>query len=65
MANDNNCYDFVLSFLNQLVKHNGEHLTKQNFCRNYVVPVTTKAAKYINLYRKVAGSGITVEKCSL
>uniref|UniRef100_A0A6B2EHX6 MKRN2 opposite strand protein n=1 Tax=Phlebotomus kandelakii TaxID=1109342 RepID=A0A6B2EHX6_9DIPT len=58
----NNCYTFVLSFLEALAY--GE-LSKaaQNrtlFCEKYIVPRTTAAGKYISLYRKIRDHGLYI-----
>lgn len=61
--NNMNCYDFALSFLNQLLPTNTEPLQKSDFCKTFIVPWTTKAAHYIDLYRRVrSGGGISVER---
>lgn len=59
----NNCYDFALSFLNQVLPTNSKPLEKSNFCRTFILPKTTKAAHYIDLYRRVQiGGGVAVGK---
>ena len=61
--NNNNCYDFALSFLNQLLPTNTEPLRKADFCKDFIVPRTTKAACYIDLYRRVHQvGGVSVER---
>ena len=60
----NNCYDFALSFLNELLLMDMKpKLQKANFCKDFIVPWTTKAAHYIDLYRRIQQrGGISVEK---
>ncbi|KAM7447363.1 protein of unknown function (DUF4796) [Porites harrisoni] len=60
----NNCYDFALSFLNELLLMDIKpKLQKANFCKDFIVPWTTKAAHYIDLYRRIQQrGGISVEK---
>lgn len=61
---NNNCYDFALSFLNQILPMNLEPFQKQDFCKDFIAPSTTKAAYYIDLYRRVQqGGGVSVERC--
>lgn len=57
-----NCYSFVLTFLRSLqVKDLKPSLTtKTQFCKDFIVPRTKNAAKYIALYRKVIKEGVTV-----
>ncbi|XP_076033135.1 MKRN2 opposite strand protein [Oratosquilla oratoria] len=50
-----NCYSFVLAFLHAL-RPPGiaiKELDKTYFCKKFIVPHTTTAAKYISLYRKL------------
>ncbi|XP_078374184.1 MKRN2 opposite strand protein-like [Oculina patagonica] len=59
----NNCYDFTLSFLNQFLPTNKKPFQKPDFCKDFIVPWTTKAAYYIDLYRRVQqGGGVSVER---
>ena len=60
----NNCYDFALSFLNELLPLDMKpKLEKANFCKDFILPWTTKAACYIDLFRRVKQrGGISVEK---
>lgn len=53
--NDHNCYTFVLMFLKtlQLRSLSATVRSKTDFCREFIVPRTTQAAKYISLYRKL------------
>ncbi|XP_006813497.1 MKRN2 opposite strand protein-like [Saccoglossus kowalevskii] len=53
-----NCYDFVIGFLNnvqynELIGKDPPYLTRKQFCTEFIIPHTTKAARYIDLYRKV------------
>jgi len=52
---DHNCYTFVLAFLRtlQLKSINKAVLNKMDFCREYILPRTISAGKYISLYRKL------------
>ncbi|XP_068757205.1 MKRN2 opposite strand protein-like [Montipora capricornis] len=60
---NNNCYDFALSFLNQLLPSPSKPLTKPDFCETFILPKTTKAAYYIDLHRRVQqGCGVSVER---
>lgn len=66
-CDNNNCFDFVLAFINSFVNSLTEYdefkklnaslinLTcdKVKFCQDFVVPVTKKAAIYISMNRKV------------
>lgn len=58
----NNCYSFVLAFLKMLqVKDLKPSLTsKTQFCKDFLVPRTKNAAKYIALYRQVIKEGVAV-----
>jgi hypothetical protein len=59
---DNNCYSFVMTFLKMLqVKELKPSLTsKTQFCKDFIVPRTKNAAKYIALYRQVIKEGVAV-----
>lgn len=59
---DNNCYSFVITFLRLLqIKALRSSLSgKTQFCKDYIVPRTKNAAKYIALYRQVVKEGITI-----
>ena len=60
---DNNCYNFALSFLSELLPTNSKPLHKSDFCKDFIVPKTTKAAHFIDLYRRVQqGGGVSVER---
>ncbi|XP_046850795.1 MKRN2 opposite strand protein-like isoform X2 [Xenia sp. Carnegie-2017] len=62
-ATENNCYDFVLGFLQTIVPSSQEFFNKDTFCERYVLPETKKAAHYIDLYRNIVGNGgATVRK---
>ncbi|XP_028394117.1 MKRN2 opposite strand protein-like isoform X2 [Dendronephthya gigantea] len=57
----NNCYDFVLSFLHESFPGcQADFVNKENFCKAYILPRTTKAAQYIDLYRKVVENSFVV-----
>ncbi|XP_054157014.1 MKRN2 opposite strand protein-like [Oppia nitens] len=58
----NNCYSFVITFLRMLdVKDLKPSLnSKTQFCKDFIVPRTKNAAKYIALYRRVVKEGISV-----
>jgi hypothetical protein len=58
----NNCYSFVITFLRMLrVKDLKPSLhSKTQFCKDFIVPRTKNAAKYIALYRKVVKQGVTI-----
>ena len=59
----NNCFDFALSFLSHFLPTSKKALQKQDFCRDFIVPLTTKAAQYIDLYRRIQqGGGVFVER---
>lgn len=61
-AVDYNCYDYVLIMLAKMT-HNGSllpGLNKQKFCDHYLLPKTTKAAKYISMYRHIVRQGFLV-----
>ncbi len=52
---NNNCFSFVLEFLVSL-RHGpmSKYATsKLDFCREYILPATTLASKYIRLHRKI------------
>lgn len=59
-----NCYSFVLSFLKSL--NYGElsihSQDKKLFSETYVIPKTTKAAKYISTYRNIVKNNIFINK---
>ncbi|EDO45044.1 predicted protein [Nematostella vectensis] len=52
-----NCYDYVLNVIRQLLFVTAP---KQDFCRQFILPVTTKIAKYLEMYRKVKIRGVVV-----
>ena len=59
----NNCFDFALSFLNHYLPTTMKPLQKQDFCKDFILPLTTKAAQYIDLYRRIQqGGGVFVER---
>lgn len=61
---NNNCYDFALGFLNQFLPTNIEPFKKLEFCKNYILPWTRRAAQFIDLYRRVQDGGrVAVERC--
>ena len=61
---NNNCYDFALGFLNQFLPTNMEPFKKLDFCKNYILPWTIRAAQYIDLFRRVQDAGgVVVERC--
>ncbi|XP_074593935.1 MKRN2 opposite strand protein [Brevipalpus obovatus] len=57
---DNNCYTFVITFLRLLlIKDLKPSLaSKTQFCKDFIVPRTKNAAKYIALYRKISREGV-------
>lgn len=57
-----NCYDFVLSFLKEMSPECQDFVEKDTFCNTYILPRTTKAAHYIDLYRNVVANGFVVSK---
>ncbi|XP_077990392.1 MKRN2 opposite strand protein-like [Glandiceps talaboti] len=64
---EHNCYDFAIGFLNSIkyseFKDRGEeHLSRKSFCTDYILPFTTKAARYIDLYRKVESQILVVRE---
>ena len=59
-----NCYDFVLTFLRDILPECPEFVDKETFCNTHIVPRTTKAAQYIDLYRNVVDNGLFVSKTS-
>lgn len=59
-----NCYDFVLSFLKDILPGCHGFVDKDSFCNTHILPRTTKAAQYIDLYRKVVDNGLFVSKAS-
>ena len=60
---DNNCYDFVLSFLRLLRLHDNipSMGSRPKFCEKFIVPKTTEAARYISLYRKLLAEDVSVQ----
>ncbi|KAF5297769.1 hypothetical protein FQR65_LT09943 [Abscondita terminalis] len=60
----NNCYSFVLTFLQTLNYGNlsAAASSKTFFCETYIVPRTTSAGKYISLYRKLKDGRFCVHK---
>ncbi|XP_070534043.1 MKRN2 opposite strand protein-like [Ptychodera flava] len=53
-----NCYDLAIGFLNSIsygeFKGRSEaQLSRKSFCTEYIIPHTKKAARYIELYRKI------------
>lgn len=60
---NNNCFNFALSFLNHFLPTNMKPLQKQDFCKDFILPLTTKAAQYIDLFRRIQqGGGVFVER---
>ncbi|XP_015794622.1 MKRN2 opposite strand protein [Tetranychus urticae] len=61
---DNNCYTFVLTFLRLLkIKQLRPSLaSKTQFCKDFIIPRTKVAAKYIALYRQIRRDSIAVVK---
>lgn len=59
---DNNCYTFVLTFLRLLkIKQLRPSLAnKTQFCKDFIIPRTRVAAKYIALYRQIRRDSIAV-----
>ncbi|KAG1706622.1 MKRN2 opposite strand protein [Nymphon striatum] len=59
-----NCYTFVLTFLRslQLRNLNGSILSRTEFCKKFVLPRTTSAAKYISLYRHLLKNNIYIQQ---
>lgn len=60
---DNNCYDFVLSFLRLLGLQDTipAIASRAEFCDKFIVPKTTEAARYISLYRKLLQEDVAVQ----
>lgn len=61
---DHNCYSFVLVFLRtlQLPELKPCLVDKTQFCKDFVVPHTRVAGKYISLYRQLQKDGIKVQQ---
>ena len=61
-----NCYDYVINILSEVDKQQGlsqcssNTWTKEEFCRKFILPVTTKLAKYIEMYRTIHSKGTVV-----
>ncbi|XP_067658799.1 MKRN2 opposite strand protein-like [Haliotis asinina] len=63
---DNNCFDFVLRFLHKLNLHYHVPalLNKTDFATMLVAPSTTRAAKFVSLYRQVKAAGYVCQTVS-
>lgn len=48
-----NCFHFVLAFLQSLRQDGIVANDKVSFCQNYILPKTRSASRYIKLYRKL------------
>jgi len=59
-----NCYDFVMQFLRNIsnVVKTGCLESRSLFCEQVIVPVTSKAGKYISMYRTVATDGYIIQR---
>ncbi|XP_071941726.1 MKRN2 opposite strand protein-like [Antedon mediterranea] len=62
-----NCFDFVINFLNCVQFNNwkvkcNEPITKSQFSTEYIVPATSKAARYISLYRSIERYGPVIQQ---
>lgn len=62
--NNHNCYSFVLTFLRalQLREMKLSLINKTQFCKDFIVPRTRTAAKYIALYRQLQKESICVQR---
>ncbi|XP_038051377.1 MKRN2 opposite strand protein-like isoform X2 [Patiria miniata] len=64
-----NCFDFVVGFLNAIGYRHPHHnqngpITREDFCRDLIMPVTCRAAGYIGIHRSIARYGFLVEQAS-
>lgn len=58
-----NCYDFVIGFLRHMGL-DGDYpclKSKLDFCETMIVPITSRAGKYISLYRTIGLKGYVVQ----
>ncbi|XP_067138810.1 MKRN2 opposite strand protein [Centruroides vittatus] len=62
--NSHNCYSFVLSFLRalQLRQMKSSLISKTQFCKDFIVPRTKTAAKYIALYRQLQKENVCIQR---
>ena len=58
-----NCYDFVIGFLRDSGVQRMYPCLKDKvaFCEEMIVPVTTRAGKYISLYRTISTDGYVIQ----
>jgi len=67
LENTHNCYTYVLSVVKDLEMKGGRESShslfnkSDMFCREFIVPRTGQAARYIALYRQVKLDGVSVE----
>ncbi|XP_022105772.1 MKRN2 opposite strand protein-like isoform X2 [Acanthaster planci] len=64
-----NCFDFVVSFLNAIgyryTPHNPNGpITRDGFCQDMILPVTSRAAGYIGIHRSITKYGFLVQQAS-
>ncbi|XP_071804504.1 MKRN2 opposite strand protein-like [Asterias amurensis] len=62
-----NCFDFVISFLNfigcnPIQPECNQPITRENFCRDLIMPVTSRAAGYIGIYQSIDKYGFLVQQ---
>ncbi|XP_072042476.1 MKRN2 opposite strand protein-like isoform X2 [Amphiura filiformis] len=62
-----NCFDFVVGFLNhvhynQMKWNKPDDITRNKVCHEYIVPLTTRASKYISVYRCVQQQGFIIKE---